>query len=137
MSWPANARRILLSSAARTATATCPQIRNASHQYARFYLDVSGASGTGGLVLVLRGFSWNGVTNTNGEAMGNPAVLMTAPVAVTGSGVYVYEITQYPQTARGDVKLSVADTLPMFWDVQVQHQDGSTYTYSVSADLTA
>jgi hypothetical protein len=130
-------RQILLSSAARTATATSALIHSREHRYVRVYLDVSGASGTGGLTLVLRGYSWDGVTLTHGDATGNPAVLLTAPVAITATGVYVYELTQYPQDARGDVKLSIADTLPVYWDVQVQEGDSSSYTYAVSADLTS
>jgi hypothetical protein len=128
-------RRIVLSNAARTATVSCPLVRNTQHRYLRAYLDVQGASGTGGLTLVVRGYSWNGVTATNGEAMGDPATLLTAPAAITGTGVFVYELGPYPQAAAGNVQLTVARILPTYWDIQVQAGDGSSYTYSVSVDL--
>ncbi len=130
-----NARRILIHNAAYTTQQACPLLRNETHKYARFYLDISAASGTGGLTLVVRGYSWNGVTTTNGEAMGNPGVILTAGAAITATGVYIYELAEYPQAARGAVQLTVADTLPVYWDVQVQVGDASSYTYSVSVDL--
>lgn len=128
-------RRIIIHNAAYTTQQTSPRERNETHKYARFYLDISGASGTGGLTLVVRAYSWNGVTTANGEAMGNPAVILTAPVAITATGVYVYQLAEYPQGARGGVQLTLADTLPVYWDVQVQAGDSSSYTYSVSVDL--
>ena len=143
-----NSRRIIIHDAAYTSAQTCPLERNSRHKFARFYLDVRGASGTGGLTLSVRGYSFNGVlvggssqvtggVPMNGEAMGNPGAILTAPAAITATGVYIYELGQYPQAASGAVQLTVARDLPIYWDVQVAHADGSTYTYSVSVELVS
>ena len=128
-------RRIIIHDGAHTTTQVSPQERNGHHRHARFYLDVRTASGTGGLTLNVRGYSWNGVITTNGEAMGNPGVILTAPAAITATGVQIYELGPYPQAASGAVQLTIARELPVYWDVQVVAGDGSSYTYSVSVEL--
>lgn len=130
-------RRILIHNAAYTAAQTSPVIRNSVHRHARFYLDVKAtAAGTGGLTMKVRGYSWNGIVpSTSGDAYGSPGVVLTAAAAVTATGVYIYELSLYPQTTSGDVVLSVARELPAFFDVQVTVGDSTSYTYSVSAEL--
>lgn len=135
MSLLKQSRRILIHNGVYSSTQTSPQERNAHHHFARFFVDVKSVSGTGGLTLNVRAYSWDGVTATNGEAMGNPGIILTAPAAVTATGVFIYELALYPQGASGAVQLTVARFLPVYWDVQVTHADGSNYTYSVSVEL--
>lgn len=49
-------QRILLESAARTASTACAQQTDKHHRTARVYLNVTAASGTGGLKVVFRGY---------------------------------------------------------------------------------
>jgi len=131
-----NARRIPIRWGTYSTTQTSIQIRNAHHRHARFYLDVTGASGTGGLTLAVRGYSWNGIVPTiHGESYGNPGVILTAPAAIAATGVFIYELLPVAQAAHGAVQLAIAETLPVYWDVQVQHADASNYSYAVSVDL--
>ena len=143
-----NARRQLIVNAAYTSSQASPVVPNLGHKYGRFYLDVQAASGTGGLTLQVRAYSWNGVSTPSADSAmqnylnqpnpiieGNPGVVLTAPAAITAAGLYIYEIAEYPQAAHGAVQLTEAGFLPVYFDVQVVHGDASSYKYSVSADL--
>ena len=120
-------RRILLESAVRTATVACAQQTDMTLRTARVYLNVSAASGTGGLNVYFRGYDW---------ASGNPAALSGgAASAITATGVYVFEMMHGDAAAVGAVQDTVGRFLPVDWDVQVTHADGSNYTYSLSAEV--
>jgi hypothetical protein len=123
------ASRILLRSAARTVATACPKQLETSQQSLRVYLNVTAASGTGGLTLQVRGYD---------KASGNTAILLVAAAAVTATGMYVYEmLAGSASTGEGDVKHTAARPLPATWDINIAVGDASSYTYSVGADLSA
>jgi hypothetical protein len=119
-------QRILLRSATRNATTATPQTEEYTMLGARAYLNVSAASGSGGLTLQWRGYD---------RASGNTAIILLAPVAITGAGIYVYELLAgYSSAIEGDVKHSVSRGLPVQWDINIVHGDSSSYTYSLSVE---
>jgi hypothetical protein len=119
-------QRVLLRSAARTATTATPQTEEYTMHGGRAYLAVSAASGTGGLTLQWRGYD---------KASGNTAIIMLAPTAITGAGIYVYELLAgYSSAVEGDVKHSISRGLPVQWDINIVHGDSSSYTYSLSVE---
>lgn len=121
-------RRVLLASAARTATTTyAPASKDQFSLGIRFYLNITAASGTGGLKVILRGYD----TISN-----NAVAISTGGTAVTATGLYVWEI--YPgvaETVFGNVIERRSTCLPLQWDVQVLAGDGSSYTYSLSGEV--
>ena len=121
-------RRALLPAAARTATAVSPLQKDASQQFARFYLNVTAASGTGGLKVFVRGYDM---------ASGLPAAMNAGGAGVTGIGLYVFELMPNGQTAGlppGIIEC-VGRILPCVWDVQVLAGDATSYTYSLSYEV--
>jgi hypothetical protein len=119
-------QRILLASAARTSTTACAKQADKVEQYARVYLDVTAASGTGGLTPQFRGYD---------RVSGNAVLLSTGGTAITATGTYCYEMMQNAATAAGNVKETVGRLLPCQWDFQITHGDSSSYTYSVSVEV--
>jgi hypothetical protein len=113
----------LLASATRTSTTSSPDQVNISGVGLVVYLNVSGASGTGGLTVFLQG---------KDPVSGNYFTLDHATAAVTANGQYLYSL--YPGlSAEGTQGWSAV--LPATWRVQVQHGDSSNYTYSVGASV--
>lgn len=119
-------QRGLLASAVRTATNATPIQKDPVAQFLRVYLNVSAASGTGGLTLVIRGYD---------KTSGNAAKLTTGGGAIITTGIFVFELASSGQVAGGDVKETVSRPLPCQWDVQIAHGDASNYTYSVSCEV--
>jgi hypothetical protein len=121
-------RRTLLASAARTATAISPVQKDASQQFARFYLNVTAASGTGGLKVIVRGYD---------VASGLPLALTAGGAGVTAIGSYAFEMMP-SGTAAGlptGILECVGRILPCVWDVQVLAGDATSYTYSLSYEV--
>jgi hypothetical protein len=119
-------QRVLLEPAARTATTACVQQVDKHHRSVRVYLNVTAASGTGGLKVLIRGY----------DKFGNPAALTGGGLtAITATGIYVYELMPYAGESVGAVQETQGRLLPVQWDVQVTHADGSSYTYSLCADV--
>jgi hypothetical protein len=126
-SLPVRTQRGLLSSAARTATATSPQQPETVCSSATFYLNVTAASGTGGLTLNILGYD---------KESGNAVAHFTAAAAVTATGMYVYQmIYNNVAAASNGITAAVSRPLPVLWAAEVVHGDGSSYTYSLSADV--
>jgi hypothetical protein len=119
-------QRILLASAARTATVASAQQKDAVLQYARVYVNVTAASGTGGLTCQFRGYD---------RVSGSAAALSTGGAALTATGLYVFEMMPNTMTAAGNIKETVARLLPYQWDFQITVGDSSSYTYSVSCEV--
>jgi len=120
-------QRVLLTSAARTATTACALQTDKSQQALRVYLNITAASGTGGLKVLIRGYD---------KVSGNAAQLNGGgAAAIVATGTYVYEMMPSAGTAVGGVLETVSRLLPVQWDVQVTHGDASSYTYSVSCDV--
>jgi len=117
-------RRSLLASAARTATVASDAINGRRFRGIRVYLDVTAASGTGGLQVKVR------------AALGaKRADLNSGGSAITGTGLKVYEVYPDAAAAANGVYEAVSRQLPSEFDIQVVAGDGSSYTYSVDYEL--
>jgi hypothetical protein len=119
-------QRILLASAARTAAVASAKQVDAVEQYARVYVNVTAASGAGGLTCQFRGYD---------RVSGSAVALSTGGAAITATGLYVFEMMPNAQDAAGSVKETVGRMLPYQWDFQITVGDSSSYTYSVSAEV--
>ncbi len=119
------ARRQLLASAVRSATTVAGPFTDDFGRFLRLYLNVTAASGTGGLTVQLRGYD-----PVSGVAM----PLNSGGTAITAAGAYVFEFGLAEAAASGAVHDAVARPLPCVYDVQVTHGDGSNYTYSLGAE---
>jgi hypothetical protein len=120
------ARRQLLASAARTASTATIKFTDRDARIVRLYLNVTVATGTGGLQPQIRGYD---------AISGNAVALTTGGSAIVGTGTYVYEMGLAEGTAAGNVKECVLRPLPTIWDVNVVAGDSSSYTYSLSAEI--
>lgn len=122
------AQRVLLESAARTATTVTQLQQDAVMHSVRLYLNVTAASGTGGLTLSIRG--------RDKASSAAPAIAKDA-AAITATGLYVFELA--PNAAAADTQrhFALSALLPVLWDVQIAHGDASQYTYSLSGELTS
>jgi hypothetical protein len=119
--------RTLLASTARTTDAASVVQTSEENVCVRIFLNVTTASGSGGLVPVIRGYD---------PASGLPFEMTAGgPGAITQTGLYVYEMRpeQLPETF-GRVVERTNDWLPHKWDVLVKHCDATSYTYSVGSE---
>ena len=121
-----NAEGTLLASAARTSTTTSPNMTNKNAKGILVSLNVTVASGTGGLQVVIRGHD---------PVTGTVYWLNALPVAVVATGINVYEVCPAVNTAASGVKQRTSGELPRTWSVSVIHGDSSSYTYSVGYSL--
>ncbi|HZS45388.1 MAG TPA: hypothetical protein VFC63_09825 [Blastocatellia bacterium] len=120
-----NVEATLLASAARTAATQSPDQTNYNGRGVQVILNVSAASGTGGLQVVVQG---------KDPVSGSYYNLYAAPTAVTATGIKVYEVAPGASSAgAGDVATRVAGQLPRTWRVNVLVGDSSSYTYSIGA----
>jgi hypothetical protein len=119
-----NTQGTLLASQARTATAQSPTQTNYNARGILIHLNVTVASGTGGLQL--RVYSIDPVS-------GGVKPINNLPTAVTATGVYTYVI--YPGiSADANTQVS-ASILPRTFNVTVSAGDSTSYTYSVGYSL--
>lgn len=118
--------RILLPSAARTADTTSRTQQDTQASALRLYLNVSVAPGTGGLLLVIRGYD---------KVSGNSVELSGGGLPITQTGCYAFEMGQQPDPATGNIWEAISRSIPYQWDVVVKHMDASSYTYSLSAEI--
>lgn len=117
----------LLDSAARTSNTSSGVQANPEHRGVILLLDVTAASGTGGLIPQIR--FHDPITAASKIVWGIPQ-----PILATGTYVYVH----YPGVSLSHsnaVQYVVPLPLAAFWSVIVTHGDGSSYTYSLSAYL--
>lgn len=126
--WRANWTGTFLSSAARTTTTTSAAVVNYNGSYLQVILDVTVASGTGGLQVKIEG--------RDAAASAKWFQLNATPTAVTATGTYVYEIGPGASgAASGGVVQRTAGMVPRDVRVTVTHGDGSSYTYTVGLVL--
>ena len=118
----------LLEPATRTATINSPQQNGTVAKSVRLYLNVTAASGSGGLTLQLRGYE---------KITGNPVVLFADSAAITATGMYVFEIAPAVGAADSHRRVVLSAYLPLVWDVNIVHGDASNYTYSLSGEKTS
>ena len=115
----------LLASAARTATtASADQTNYNGSGKVRVVLNVTVASGSGGLQVVVQG---------KDSISGNYYALNASPSAVLTTGTYVYDIVPGGETAANGITQATQTFVPRTWRVNVVAGDGSSYTYSISA----
>lgn len=116
----------ILTSAARTATIVSPNQVNRAAKGAIFYLNITVASGTGGLRLRIR---------TIDPESGTEALLNDNPAAVITTGIFGYSIWPSDIENRGFMTQNTNMLLPPTFGVEVRHLDASSYTYSVAVHL--
>lgn len=118
-----NTQKVLLTSAARTATTSTADQVNSGWTGAHIILDITGAGG-GGETLTL-------AINARNPATGTIYPLLTG-LAITSTGTNVYKISPgIGAIANG----AAQDILPQVWQVTVTHSASASWTYSVSAFL--
>lgn len=122
--WRNNTQGTLLASAARTVTTSSPTQTNYNARGVIVTLNVTAASGTGGLQLDIMGY--DPVTNT-------PYHINNAPTAVTATGIYTYVV--YPGANGGNPTQTTSQPLPRSWYAFIYVNDASSYTYSVGYAL--
>lgn len=120
-----------LASAARTATTSSADQTNYTSRGVIVWLDITVASGTGGLLVVLQG---------KDPVSGNYTNLNPTATAITATGTYGYEL--YPGSSAaaagvgaGYVNQRTAGALPRTWRIQIFHNNATSYTYSVGFSL--
>lgn len=122
-----NMEGTLLASAARTATTSSPSQKNYAGDALMVFLNVSVASGTGGLTTRLRWYD---------PVSGSQSTLHSDPAAVTATGNFIYA---YGLGCTGPIGLSLKAVysipVPRTFDVTIVHGDASSYTYSVGYAL--
>lgn len=119
-------RRLLLASAARTATTSSPALRNRYHRGIHLVLDVTAASGTGGLTLKVQQVD---------RDTGKTVDLLVDGSAITATGTYGFQMALSEGAAGNGIRAAASRALPTDWQVTVTHGDTSSYTYSLSATL--
>ena len=118
--------RDLLASAARVASTASARQIDREATAVRLYLNVTAASGTGGLAVVIRGYD---------KISQNPVELSPGGDPVTQTGTYAYEMSLAPDPGFGALRDATSRNLPYYWDALVKHTDGTSYTYSLGAEL--
>lgn len=129
--WRNNTEGTLLASAARTAATTSANITNYNAQAITVYLDVTVASGLGGLIVKIQGI----------DPVSGKIFRLNADIAViTTTGVRAYTLGLGASGAGGgtsqDVVQGTAVALPRSFNVLVYHSDASSYTYSLGYALS-
>lgn len=125
--------RQLLPSAQRTATTgSAIQQDTVGALALRCYLNVTDASGDGGLTVVIAGLD---------PVSGNPVSLSAGGVPIVAAGTYVYEMTpfvsqdSFGNVIAGNIMESVARAVPYRWTATVVHADDSAYVYSLGVEI--
>lgn len=126
MSSTVKTSRILLPSLARTADTASLQQTDIQASALRLYLNVSVAPGAGGLLVVIRGYD---------KISGNTVELSGGGMPITQVGCVAFEMATAPDPATGQIWETISRAVPFQWDVIVKHMDGSSYTYSLSAEI--
>lgn len=122
--WRSNLEGTLLASAARTATAAAASQTNYNARGVIVHLNVTIASGTGGLSVRIQAYD---------PIVGDWWNINTSPTVVTATGKNIYAV--YPGASGGTITQTTSQVLPRTWRVSVIHSDGSSYTYSVAYSL--
>jgi hypothetical protein len=119
-----NAEGTLLASAARTATTSSSNQTNYNGRGVLLILNVTAASGSGGLTLRVQGVD---------PVSGLSVALNTPPAAITATGTFGYLV--YPGIAGPNLSQASSTVLPRTWFVSMTHGDATSYTYSLGYAL--
>lgn len=117
----------LLPSASRTAITDTRREGSNGISSIRLFLDVTVASGTGGLIPQLRAHD----PQTNAARL-----IWSIPIPVKATGTYIYEMSPGANDSGRDNQFTVKGTCPLSFSVTVTPDDASAYTYSLTAELT-
>lgn len=115
-----------LSSASRSVATNGSNRTNFNSRSVQCALDVTAASGTGGLTLQIQG---------RDPISGNWYNLNNTPGPVTATGTYVYEISPSLGLGSGGVVQRTAGMVPRTIRMSVGVGDASAYTYSVGCNF--
>lgn len=118
----ANVDGTALASLLRTATAISADITNHNSRGVAVWLNVTAASGTGGLTVQIE--EKDPVSASYKQPHANPTAILA-----TGLNLYLF----YPGINNAGNNFSIV--LPRIFAIQVQHGDASNYTYSVGYSL--
>lgn len=111
--------------AARTAGASISNLSGLGFRGVRAYLDITAASGTGGLMVLFRAIGPRATT----------AALNTGGAAQTTTGLKIYELYLNAAAAAAGVVDAASRRLPKLFEVAVTADDGSSYTYQLDLEL--
>lgn len=117
-----NASLTLFASAARTTLQQSADQSNPNARGVQIVLNVTAASGTGGLTVTVVG---------KDPVSGTYYALNASPTAVTATGTTVYELYPGDGAASGGVTQRTSGPLPRVWGIKVAVGDASSYTYSI------
>lgn len=121
-----NVEGVALASAARTASTASPDITNHNARGIMVMLDVTAASGTGGLQVRVQ---------AKDPVSGNYLGINSAPTAITAVGMRVYVLYPGANTTNTGIAQVSGQLVPRTFRIFVSHGDGSSYTYSVGYAL--
>lgn len=120
--------KILLASAARTAYTSTPIQTNINAKGVLVVLNITVASGTGGLKLL-----FNGQVNGLNVNIAGPASPSTAIVATGRYGFIIYPgIGAAPSSSPNNVIATFSTVIPAKWFIDISHGDATSYTYDIS-----
>jgi hypothetical protein len=118
-----NVNATALTSAARTSQTVSANLTNYNATGLAVFIDVTVASGTGGLTIVVQGID---------PISGTAVTIFTASAALTTTGTRMY--TLYPGITVGGNQAQ-SSVIPRTFRILVNHGDASSYTYSVGYSL--
>ena len=119
-----NIQGVLVPSGARTAAPAIPTQTNPNFRGVLLWLNVTVASGTGGLTTTIRGIE---------PVTGTAFVALLTATAVTATGLFTYVL--YPGAVTGPFTLGTNGILPRVWTANVAAGDSSSYTYSLAYSM--
>jgi hypothetical protein len=90
------------------------------------YLNITQASGTGGLTLNIQ---------FKDPASGNYITVFTATTAYTTTGLRVFAFGPASNWSNQNLQADLSTALPRTWRVQITKGDASSYTYSVGCSM--
>jgi hypothetical protein len=124
--WRNNYEITALISATRTATTSSPDQTNPNGRGLHVILNITAASGTGGLQIFIQG---------KDPVSGNYYNLNATPTAVVATGQTIFEVYPGIGPISGGITQRTSGALPRTFRIQVVHGDASNYTYSVGAAI--
>lgn len=126
-----NTTGTLLVSAARTISTSSPNQTNRNSKGVIVTLNITVASGTGGLQVQVYGYG------ASGEALGYMSPEPSSPITTTGRFMFIV----YPGTTSGSLAgagnmiWGINAPLTRTWYAHVTNSDASSYTYALDYDL--
>lgn len=114
-----------LASGARTGTTSSSLLTNFNFRGITVNLNITVASGTGGLQIAIQGYDQSSASYKN---------LHTLATAVTTTGLNVIQLYPGIDNTNSAINQTISQALPQQYRVQIVHGDSSSYTYSVSVN---